>query len=633
MNKKILIVILSLCSNTLLCGQVSFEFGDISMNEMTMKSYPQDSSARAVIIFNIGDVYLDDRLNAIVKRHLRVKFFDQTEIEDWANMTVRLSRFNSSISKVKASSFNLENGRIVETMMSEDAIIKSKINRYYEEAKFAIPNVKAGTVIDISYTIKASASALPSWQFQYTIPVMETKYIADIPSYYSFREDVIGYLKPSYNRIKETVVSWTMKDVPAFKKESYMTTLDDYISRIDFHLARVTFPGQETIYVLKDWGWVMSSLLEEQHFGDQMKGSGFLKKIVEEELGGEKDPQKIIEKLYDYVKRNVEWNEYTDVIPDHIFKKVLEEKKGSSSEINLLLVTMLRKAGINAQPVAISTRDYGEIRAAVPKLNQFNDLICSVKVDDKRILLDATDPFLPMSSLPLRCLNNVGLLIDENDAEWITIQSSRSRLAVTTSLKISETGELSGNLKIERAGISASVGRNDLKLKGEPEYVKSLFSGKPWQVHSSTFTNKNESNQQLSETHDISISDHVQDAGDRIYFNPLIYGMQEANPFKSEVRQFPVDFGTTFEDIIHCKIELPLDFEIEELPQPKAIVLPGGAGRFNYSTNKTGKLITVTCHLIINKARFMPEEYPILREFYTQVVAKQSEQIIIKKKK
>jgi hypothetical protein len=256
-----------------------------------------------------------------------------------------------------------------------------------------------------------------------------------------------------------------------------------------------------------------------------------------------------------------------------------------------------------------------------------------VKIGDKRLLLDATDRFLPMSSLPIRCLNNVGLLIDKDDAEWITIQSSRSRLAVTTSLKINEAGELSGNLKIDRAGISASASRNDLKQKGEPEYVKAAFSGKPWQVLNSSFTNENEANLELSETYEISISDHVQDAGERIYFNPLIYGMQEDNPFKSEVRQFPVDFGTIFEDIIHCKIELPDAFEIEELPKPKAIALPGGAGRFNYSTNKIGKLITVTCHLTINKARFMPEEYPILREFYTQVVAKQSEQIIIKKKK
>lgn len=602
------------------------------MNEITMTSYPMDSSARAVIIFNNGNAVVDDQLNAVVKRHVRIKFFDQSEINDWANMTVRLSRNGSSISKVKASAFNLENGKIVETEMSEEAIFKTKINRYFEEAKFAVPNVKAGTVVDISYTIRASAAALPSWQFQYTIPVMETKYVADIPTYYNFREDVIGYLEPTELPAKGTVQSWVMKDVPAFKKEPYMTTLDDYISRIDFHLAQVTIPGQQTIDVLKNWGTIVDGLMEDQDFGAQIRGSGFLKKIVEDEIGEEKDSYKIMEILYNYVKRNVEWNEYTDVIPDHIFKKVLDEKKGSSSEINLLLVTLLQKAGLSAFPVALSTRNYGAVRAFVPKLNQFNDLICAVEFSDKRILLDATDRFLPMKSLPLRCLNDVGLLIDKKEPQWIPIQSARSRLAVTTHVSIDETGELKGDLKIERDGIAASLSRSSIKDKGEADYVKDLFSGKSWKVDKSTFANVDVGEKSLQESHMISISDHVQDAGDRIYFNPLVYGIQEENPFKSERREYPVDFGSTFEDIIISKIEIPASYELEELPQSKAYALPGGAGRFFYSVSNMGSTVAITCQLIINKSKFEPTEYSILREFYTQVVAKQSEQLVLKRK-
>lgn len=603
------------------------------MMEMNMSVYPKDSSAKAVIVFNKGEVTLDDRLSATIKRHLRIKFFDQTEINDWANMTVRLSRSGSSITKVKGTAYNLENGIIVESKMVDDAIFKTKINRYFEEVKFAVPNVRAGTVIEFSYTIKTSASSLPSWQFQYKIPVIETEYKASIPSYYDFRQDVIGYLEPEHTiATKGRLETWSLKDVPAFKEEPFMTAIDDYISRIDFHLSKVEIPGGETIYVLKTWGNVVSGLMEEEDFGGQIRGSNFLSKILEQEIGEEKDSQKIITKLYEYVKRSVDWNEYTDVIPDHLFRKVLDDKKGSSSEINLLLVTLLKKAGLEAYPVALSTRNYGAIRAFVPKINQFNDLICSVMINEKRILLDATDKYLPMNALPLRCMNEVGLLIDENKAEWIPIQSTRSRLTVTTNVTISELGELIGDLKINREGIAASNCRSTIKTKGEKDYVKDLFSGKSWEVQKSSFENIDNGNGAITEAHTIAITDHIQDVGERIYFNPLVYGIQEDNPFKTEVREYPVDFGTSFEDIILSKVTIPAGYDVEELPQSKAFALPAGAGKFFYSTNKTGNIITVTCQLIINKGKFMPEEYHILREFYTQVVAKQGEQLVLKKK-
>ncbi|MFN5169811.1 MAG: DUF3857 domain-containing protein [Cyclobacteriaceae bacterium] len=611
-------------------SQVSYDFGKISETEMTMQSYEKDPSAKAVIIFNRGDVELNDRLEVTMKRHVRIKFFDQTEVDDWANMTIYISRGSSNISRIKASAYNLENGEIVESKMSEEAVFKTKINRYREEVKFAVPNVKAGSVIEYSYTIRSDAYWIPPWQFQYNIPVLESEYDTRFPSNFTFRSDVIGYLQPKRKDGSDRTI-WTMTDIPAFREEPFITTKDDFVSRVDFYLEEYMFPSTGTVRVLKGWNNVAGGLLTNVDFGGQMRTSGFLKKVVEEQIGDEKDQQKILEKLYDYVKGSIEWNEYTDVIPDHTFKKVMDEGKGSSSEINLLLVTLLQKAGLPAYPVAVSDRNNGAVRAFVPMLSQFNDLICAVKLNDKLLFLDATDRKLPMKSLPMRCLNGPGLLISEAP-EWVNVQAARSRLSVTTTVAIGEGGYVTGNLKIARDGLAASNGRASVISKGEQDYVKGLFAGKSWELKSSTFRNKEEATLPFEETHEIVINDHVQDAGDRIYFNPLMYGIQEDNPFKSETREYPVDFGTPFEDIIISKFTVPDGYEIEELPQTKALALPNNGGRFSYSTNQNGQTVSITCQLILNKARFMLEEYPILREFYTQVVAKQTEQVVLKKK-
>ncbi len=611
-------------------SQISYDFGKISESELTMQSYEKDPSANAVVIFNRGDVVLTDQLDVVMKRHVRIKFFNQTEIDQWANMAIYLSRGSSSISKIKASAYNLENGKVVESKMSEDAVFKTKINRYREEVKFAVPNVKAGSVIEYSYTIRSDASWIPPWQFQYDIPVLESEYDTSFPSNFTFRSDIIGYLQPQRidGRDRST---WTMQDVPAFHEEPFLTTEDDFVSRVDFYLEEYMFPSTGVVRVLKGWGYVTNGLMNNVDFGGQMRTSGFLKKVVEEQVGEEKDQQKILEKLYDYVKRTIEWNEYTDVIPDHPFKKVIDEGKGSSSEINLLLVTLLQKAGLTAYPVAISDRSNGAVRAFIPMLNQFNDLVCLVKFGDKPIFLDATDRKLPMKSLPLRCLNGVGLVISDTP-EWVSVQAARSRLSVTTTVSIEQGGALSGSLKITRDGLAASVGRTSVMGKGEQDYAKSLFAGKSWEIKNSAYKNKDESALPFEEAHEIVVNDHLQDAGDRIYFNPLMYGTQEDNPFKSETREYPVDFGTPFENIIISKFIVPDGYEVEELPQSKALALPNNSGRLNYSTSQSGQTISITCQFIINKAKFLQEEYPALREFYTQVVAKQAEQVVLKKK-
>jgi len=163
---------LFICFPLFASGQISYDFGKVSEAELMMQSYEKDPSAKAVIVFNRGDVELNDRLEVTMKRHVRIKFFDQTEVDEWANMTIYVSRGSSTISKIRASAYNLENGKLVESKMNEDAVFKTKINRYREEVKFAVPNVKAGSVIEYSYTIRSDAYWIPSWQFQYDIPVL-----------------------------------------------------------------------------------------------------------------------------------------------------------------------------------------------------------------------------------------------------------------------------------------------------------------------------------------------------------------------------------------------------------------------------------------------------------------------------
>jgi hypothetical protein len=137
---------------------------------------------------------------------------------------------------------------------------------------------------------------------------------------------------------------------------------------------------------------------------------------------------------------------------------------------------------------------------------------------------------------------------------------------------------------------------------------------------------------QLTITHELSIDDYSDVAGGNIYLNPLVTGRIVDNPFKAKERIYPVDFGSPFEEILISKIEFPEGYTIDEIPQSKAFALPGNGGRYIYNVLTTDNSISVTSSFSIAKSLYTQAEYPILREFYNQVVAKQAEQIVLKKK-
>ena len=131
----------------------------------------------------------------------------------------------------------------------------------------------------------------------------------------------------------------------------------------------------------------------------------------------------------------------------------------------------------------------------------------------------------------------------------------------------------------------------------------------------------------------MEVEEHTTAVGDMIYLNPFLYSKQAENPFKLEKREYPVDFGYSFDKLYMIKIIIPEGYVIEEMPKAKMFMLPNNASKYSYNAVQTGNMITIISNLQINNSLFTQAEYPNLREFFNQVVAKQAEQIVLKKSK
>jgi hypothetical protein len=442
----------------------------------------------------------------------------------------------------------------------------------------------------------------------------------------NFTNDRIDY--------KESQFRWAAKDVPGFKEEPFITTSKDYMSKINFELAYSKFPEQPIRYYMGSWEDINKQYSEDENFGDEVTGNAFLKKVADEITAGLSTSEQKIGAIERYVKNAIQWDGFSRRYTTKPLRKVLDDKKGNSAEINLLLASILNKAGFKVSPVLVSTRDHGFVRESIAVSSQFNYVVCLVVVDGKQVLLDATDKLLPAGVLPARCLNGRGFVVSKGgNFSWVELKSPiRSRNYFMTEMVLAQDGSMKGKIEAEHSGYYAQHERKEYLTSGEQDYVKSFVAGRSWTIEKSTFANTSEVTEPFKETYEVSIEDQVTSAGDVIYVNPFLVLRMGENPFKLETRQYPVDFGSPIEHLLISKFTIPDGYTIDELPKSQLLKLPENAAKYMYNVTFTGNQVTLTSNLQINSSLFSQDEYPHLREFYNRVVAKQAEQIVLKKK-
>lgn len=655
---------------TLLTGTVAFlisiqlfaqkppiKYGDVPLESLKMKFYDKDSSANAVVLGDYGVStieYSDDKgFSLVFERTMRIKILKKDGFK-WADFEIPLYKDGSTdekLTSLKAQTTNLENGKPVETKVKNESIFKTDENENLRLVKVTFPNVKEGSVLDISYSVNSEFfTNLQDWQFQYSIPVAVSEYRTHIPEWFHYDRYMQGYImlaladKSSASKsirstdsnplqYQENRDRWVALDVPAFNAEPYITTEKDYLSKINFELAFTKFPNAQVKTYMGSWEDINKTYSESTGFYGEITGNNFLKKTVDELLAGKTSDQEKIATLNNYVKDNFTFNGSIRKFPSLSLKKVIEQKKGTSAELNLLLASMLEKAGLQVNPVLISTRDHGFVREAVPVSTQFNGVVCVVNVGDKQMLLDATDRLLPTGVLPQRCLNGRGLVISKSGFSWVELKAPvRSRVFASGDFMVDTSGGVAGKLSIDHMGYSAQYTRSQYIGKGEDEYIKEFMAGKSWQINKKEINNVKSVSEPLKEQYEIMHDSHADVSGDIIYLNPFLLLREESNPFKAEKREYPVNFGSAMERSYVGKFKLPEGYVFDELPQSKVISLPGNAARYTFNVVTFGDQVSITSILQINRDIFTQDEYPNLREFYNQVVAKQSEQIVIKKK-
>ena len=674
MNSRLIIsllfVVLSFSTNNIYSQNSKPEFGVFNQKDFDIEACDFEDNASAIYLFEYGTseiIYNNDRSNSeiiynnendgryyiLTRYHARIKILSDEGIDqgNFKFLMYKNSREIERFDELKVITYNKSpNNNIEKTELNKSQIVKEDESENRYSYKFTMPNVKKGSIIEIKYQ-KTSPYIFnfESWYFQASIPKLKSEFTSIIPANFTYNTQLKGKLKYTSKNVKllreyfktpagvagALKSTYTIDNIPSLKKERYITASKNYISMIKYELKTYqSFKGFETNYA-KTWKDIDRLLLKNDRFGDQFDVK-ILKNEIKTLSKTHKDTLELSKSIFNLVKEKIVFNsDYRLYSTDGGIKKALKKGSGNSADVNLTLLNTLIRAGINADAVAISTRDNGFVNRKYPIVSEFNYVIVKVEIGGERYLLDATRKNVPFGLLPFECYNVRGRVIKKN-GNWIDLKTG-DKYYENSTVSIDIKDDLSFLAKVSRMyGLQSAVKFRDKldKYNSIDDYIKNIEESGDLHYDNYIVENRSiiEKNNIIKET--FKVEDNIEGVikGNSIFFNPIIVGKITNNPFKLEHRSYPVDYGLPTSIKISYSIKIPDGYELARKYKPVKLLLPSSIGYYIYSLNEdaNGNLLLNT-HFVINNKLIPTKNYKDLKAFYNSIINKNNALIELKK--
>ncbi len=614
--------------------------------DLRMTSWPDDATAAAGVIGHFGHLMMTEingsRLGFELRVHKRIKIFKKSGLSE-ANIEIPFYRKNDSefVKFLRAQTITKAGKKIP---VDTKSVFTEKFNENWSVLKFAFPNAEEGCIIEYEYELTSSnLLELHEWYFQEKIPTRASVLNLNIESRFEYSflfqgENNLRSTKPVYTTNAapiHTLISFYVNNLPALHDASYVSTLDNYFTRIRFQLAVNYLSNGLKEQILPDWEKTSEKLLDNENLGKRYLKKSQYSKVWEKvkPLINPTDSMEAKAKvLYDWVNQNFSWNNSYSCWSQKSGNELLVNSKGNSADLNLLLIALLREAGIEANPVLLSTRKHEKVYKPFPIIDQYNQVIVHVdKGNNSFILLDAGSVLRPIGTLSVDDLNDSGWFLKKKDSKWINIVAPMSEKTVLAQMSLDENGDCKGTINNQYKNHEALIERSIL-FQSDSKSTEVAFKKKSeWVIDSTQVENLEKVDLPLKETVTLHIPNAAQSNGAFIYFKPVLFSNWEVNPFKSPSRTYPIEFPFPSTENYTLTLTLPKGYKIDEMPKSVSNIFQGGEAGFHYAITQIEDKINLRIKIQIRKAVYESKYYDQLKELFAQIAAKLDEPIVLKK--
>ncbi len=643
--------------------EFSMSYGKISVDELAMTTYEKDTTAHALILCDKADLYYEfvsQQFRVVQNIEKRVKILD-SEGTDYANVTIPIyqesnpSQPRETISRIEAYAYNLENGKTVRTKMEKSYIFEERLSPYYKQIKFSIPSVRAGTVIEYRYRVTSDFYySLPEWEIQNELPVMHARYQVKIPEYFLFNIESKGFGEvqlsetqenQSFNiyisSVKQTenihctskVIKATATDLPALKDQDYVWCVQDFRSRVTFELQGIKFPYSPYKPHTTTWADIERLLREHNSWGGLLS----LRNPFREEWRAlnltEMKPAEKVEAVFALVRSKISWNGKYGFYGDGV-RQAIKDGVGNNAEINFVLLSVLKDAGIVAHPVLLSRRDRGRLPFSFPSLNKLNTFVIAAQVaENKFVYLDGSTRYGGIDTLsPLLMVDRAWLFNPgAGGGGWVNLtQVGNHTIQNLVTATLDDTGTLNGERNTLLGGRYAVAYKEEFYAAEDSiAFVENISREEGLIIREYKQTQMEPFSTQVRTA--VNFSKPLMQTDTHIYFNPMIVPHITKNSFTDEHRELPVEFAFPYSLRVSHTLRLPEGVEVEELPESSNFRTEDGSISCQYSVRYESGIITLNYVVKFDKVIFATHEYTSLKQFWEMLVQKNNEQVVLRK--
>ena len=664
-NKWIILIVTSLLT-FFSVGAQELKLGKVDVDDFRLSEKNKDTTAPALILDRYRETHFEysERKGWIIVSHIQERIFIlKKEGLDYANKKVSAYKNEGNVEKVsqiEGYTHILNGNRINTEKLRKNAIFEQEKSEYWDEYSWTMSSAGLGAIVEWEYTITSPFWKIDDLEMQADIPTLHYGALIRFPTIFKFNR-----LKKGYFEVKpETVFkkasmgvsvaqntgyggsginsrhgtlnyveqrdTYSLDDIPPLKTESFVNNPENYRYTIVYELGSVTYGnGTEKKYATS-WDEVAKSIFENKRFGKQLENARFLKTqadIIKKQGTGR---ELLIKNVFAFIQQNFTWNgKYGKYVIDDL-GEVWKRRTGNVAEINLMLIALLRKCGVPANPILVSTKEHGI--PMFPTLEGFNYVIAGIEKENGLILMDATEKLSAPNLLSPRVYNWEGRLVKKNGTSK-SVDLYPKKLARTDQMLIyslTEDGVVRGEVQRRYTGLEAMAYRKKNTNYSSDERLINLSQKLGVEdISSLAVKNFDDIDSPILESFTFEMENGYDQVGDKIFLSPLLFLRWTESPFKTEKREYPIDFSYPFGVAKMVTVQLPKGYHIAQLPEPLSIALPDDMGSFYYNIRDNGSSLSLNVKFYINQAVVPVVAYEGLKKLYDQRVAKENEKVVL----
>lgn len=374
-------------------------------------------------------------------------------------------------------------------------------------------------------------------------------------------------------------------------------------------------------------------LLESEYFGEQLKKDNLIKDILSKDIKTKNPISSRADEILKYVQNNYTWNKETGIFTEKGIRNLLSTKTGNVAEINLLLIMLLRNAGIPTDPLILPTLDRGKLTSYSPSITVPNYLLAAVNIDGKYTLFDATSKHSSPNIIPPRGLNYNGILLDEKEAKIVEIfYPDLSQTVLTVEAELNPDGTFKGSFSDKDTKLFGLMA-NELFDKDKEDFVKSYKDKYKFKL--SNIDSHTVGEDDFETTLNFTSDSFVDNIGGKMVFNPLLFLYTQEHDFsQKEERKSPIEFLSGNERIKKVTISLPENYIFESIPTSKKFRTEDNSIIYSYKINKINESkIVVETSTLIDAPTFPKEYYTAFKQIFDNITKLEGQVVTVIKKK